>query len=164
MDGMPHKRQGGVAPEISQQRKPPSSVAKADIVIVDDDVPACKLLAKVLGSYGYALSCVHDGPTAVARIWQKLPDLVILDVLMPDVDGWQVLQRLRQDKSTWNLPIVMFSALSDPVYRDKAVTLGANDFWVKSQMDGEQMKNRIARILENSDRYLSRLLAGTSKP
>jgi CheY-like chemotaxis protein len=132
----------------SRRVQAPGQRELVDIVIIDDDVAAGSLLSRVLKMQGFATVAAHDGPSGIALILQSFPSLVILDVMMPDMDGWQVLQRLKNDKSTWAIPVVMYSAICDTIYREKAANLGASDYWVKASLNSGQMKQSIDRLLK----------------
>ncbi len=141
-------------PGLSQQGRTPGDRELIDIVIIDDDRAAGSLLARALTLQGYCAVNAHDGPSGIARVLQLLPDLVILDVMMPDMDGWQVLHRLKNDKTAWRIPVVMYSALGDPLYREKASKMGATDYWLKAEISSSPLKPRIERVLEKKNRSI----------
>src|SRR5215210_49646 len=105
------------------------------ILVVDDNLDTAKPLARMLTHFGHKGMYVTSGEEALAHFRvpeQPLPDLVLLDAMMPGIDGMEVLRELRADPKTANLPIVMFSAVSDSSYRTHALNKGATDFWVKA--------------------------------
>jgi CheY-like chemotaxis protein len=83
---------------------------------------------------------------------QGMPDLMLLDVMMPGMDGLEVLRHVRSDEKTAGLPIVLFSAVSDPQFREHAIAKGANDFWVKASLDYDQIQKRINAIVPPGER------------
>jgi two-component system cell cycle response regulator len=101
------------------------------VLVVDDVLPNVKLLeAKLSGEYFDVISA-HDGPEALRVIGEQPPDIVLLDVMMPGMDGFEVCRRIRANPSTMHLPVVMVTALSDPSDRVNGLEAGADDFLTK---------------------------------
>ena len=102
----------------------------AQILVVDDNTMNVKLLSALLEGNGFAVSTAAGGVEALEKIQANKPDLVLLDVMMPDISGYTVCQRLRADEATSLLPIIMVTALDD-LERVKAIEMGADDFLCK---------------------------------
>ena len=102
------------------------------ILIVDDNLDLCRPMASLLKHMGYNSEYATGGEAALKLISELVPDLVILDVMMPDMDGLEVLRRLKADQRTEKLPVVMFSAVADPEFRAHALGKGATDYWIKA--------------------------------
>src|SRR5687767_705242 len=107
------------------------------ILIVDDQIDACRPLALLMRHLGHSGVCVTSGEEALGYLKQTVPDLMVLDVMMPGMDGMEVLRHVRSDPATRDLPVVMFSAVSDPAFQEHARAKGANDYWVKASMPFE---------------------------
>ena len=114
------------------------------ILVVDDTPDSCKVLAKLLTMMGDKAICVSSGQLALDSLQLHIPRLVILDVMMPGMDGMEVLRRIRSDQKTAHLPVVMFSAIADDGFANYAKSKGANDFWVKSQIDYSTLHQLVA--------------------
>jgi DNA-binding NarL/FixJ family response regulator len=98
------------------------------VVLIVDDAPLnLKVLTAALEAHGYRVVAASSGPEALALAEQQTPDIVLLDVVMPEMDGYEVCRRLRAVESTRFLPIVMFTASEDPA-RLQALEAGADDF------------------------------------
>ena len=98
-------------------------------VLVVDDVPLnILLIKKMLSQYTFQLRTANGGQAALDAIEQKMPDLVLLDLMMPGIDGFEVIRRLRADEKTKELPIIILSALNSEQDITKGFQLGANDF------------------------------------
>jgi len=117
------------------------------ILIVDDNLDLCKPMATLLKKLGYNSHYATGGEAALNFIAGTVPDLVILDVMMPDMDGLEVLRRLKSDVRTQPVPVVMFSAIADSEFRAHAISKGAVDYWVKAGVDFAQLRQRISKLL-----------------
>jgi CheY-like chemotaxis protein len=117
------------------------------ILIVDDQIEACRPLQLLLKHLGHRGVCVTSGEDALAYLRTKLPDLLILDVMMPGMDGIEVLRRVRAEPSMSAMPVVMFSAVSDPGFMAHAREKGATDYWVKASMGFDQVRDKVTALL-----------------
>ncbi len=103
----------------------------ARILVVDDIAINVRLLeAKLLVEY-YDVIAAGDGPTALTLAKERAPDLVLLDVMMPGLDGFEVCRRLKADPETAHIPVVMVTALDDTADRVRGLEAGADDFLTK---------------------------------
>lgn len=121
---------------------PPKSV-----LVVDDSHDACRLLARLLVRHGCVVACACGGEQALNYLATTVPSLVILDLMMPGVDGMQVLRGIRRDLRTAAVPVVLFSAISDPAVQALALANGATEYWVKAGIDYSQIRNRVLALL-----------------
>jgi adenylate cyclase len=103
----------------------------AHILVVDDTPQNVKLLADLLGIKGYDVTTAASGAEALQQIAQRKPDLVLLDVVMPGLTGYEVCQRIRGTPATAMLPVVMITALDPGTERIKGIEAGADDFVTK---------------------------------
>jgi len=97
------------------------------ILVVDDTPQNVKLLGDVLGIKGYEVTAAASGTEALERIAQQKPDLVLLDVVMPGMSGYDVCRRIRDTPATATLPVVMVTALDPATERIKGIEAGADD-------------------------------------
>ncbi len=98
------------------------------VLLVDDEAKLTGPLKTSFERAGYAVSVAHDGHTGLSMALIEAPDVVVLDVMMPGLDGWQVCQAIRQRSP---VPIIMLTALDDGMDRIKGLELGADDYLVK---------------------------------
>jgi len=101
------------------------------LLVVDDIIDNRNLLSRFFGSRGFQIAQAESGPAALALIEQQAFDAVLLDILMPGMDGIEVLKRIRKTRSQSNLPVIMVSGKSASMDISLAMDLGANDFITK---------------------------------
>ncbi|MFW5752226.1 MAG: response regulator [bacterium] len=125
-------------------------VPKQDFILVVDDSSVNNLLMQnILEEEGYTILTVESGKEALSMIRQKSPVLVILDIMMPDLDGFEVLENLKTDDKTMNIPVMMLTARNNSRDKQKALALGALDYIIKP-IDIPDVIARIKRILKVS--------------
>jgi len=139
---------------IEQARFEPLSIEKeqATILVVDDSVASAKLLEIQLGHAGYRVVLAHDGEQALARVKARAPDLIILDVMMPGLDGFSVCQRIKSDKETRFIPLIMLTALDQVPDRIRGLQAGADDFLSKP-FNREELLARVRSLLRLRSAY-----------
>jgi DNA-binding response OmpR family regulator len=98
------------------------------ILVIDDDTAVTELLDLLLSSHGFKVTPVNRARQGVEIIREKNPDIVILDLMMPEMDGWEACQAIRAFST---IPIIILSALNDPALVAKALDLGADDYLTK---------------------------------
>ncbi len=118
-----------------------------NIMIVEDDVNQRKLMATVLEQYGYQVLLASDGVEALDVMDKKHVDLIILDIMMPRMDGFELTETLRQ--SGCNIPILMVSAKQSPLDKRKGFIIGTDDYMTKP-VDEEEMVLRVGALLRRS--------------
>jgi diguanylate cyclase (GGDEF)-like protein len=106
-------------------------VYKGKILLVDDRADNLKVLSLVLEQKGYYTHEILDGQTAIEVAREILPDLILLDIMMPEIDGYQVCLSLKEYSQTKEIPIIFLSAVEDPTYKVKALELGGADYITK---------------------------------
>ncbi|MAT95565.1 MAG: DNA-binding response regulator [Anaerolineaceae bacterium] len=113
------------------------------LLLIDDDPMITEPLVRQLGLAGYDLLVAHDGRSGLDLAQSQQPDLVVLDVMMPEMDGWEVCRKLRQSSV---VPILMLTALGDEVDRILGLELGADDYLTKP-FSVRELKARIKALL-----------------
>ncbi len=124
---------------------------KERILIVDDDKNICELLRLYLEKEGYETYMTHDGESALEVFEEHRFDLVLLDVMMPRVDGWEACRRIR---AKGNTPIIMLTAKGETFDKVLGLELGADDYVVKP-FDTKEVVARIKAVLRRSGRQSS---------
>lgn len=116
------------------------------IVVVDDDPTVADVVGRYLVRDGHTVECVHDGQEALRRIAQQPPDLVVLDLMLPGIDGLEVCKRLRE---RWPIPVVMLTALGDETDRLAGFEIGADDY-VTKPFSPRELAMRVRSVLRRS--------------
>ncbi len=101
------------------------------ILIVDDEVYILHILDFSLGAEGYEVITAADGEEALEKARTEKPDLVVLDVMMPKVDGFEACRRLKNDPETREMPVILLTAKGREVDRKMGIEVGADDYMVK---------------------------------
>jgi len=101
------------------------------VLIIEDEKDLAELLAFSLEKEGYAATCIHDGKLGLARAVSDLPDLILLDLMLPGLLGTEVCKALRKDQRTAQVPIIMITAKGDEIDRVVGFEVGADDYIVK---------------------------------
>jgi len=103
-------------------------IQKAKILVVDDTPSNVKLLVDLLGIQGYTMVTATTGPEALEKVTEERPDMILLDVVMPGMDGFEVCQKIRENPETTLLPVVLVTAIYPSEQRTKGIEVGADDF------------------------------------
>ncbi len=119
---------------------------KKRILIVDDTVDTVELLKKRFRSDGYDTAEAYDGEEALKQVAEYNPDLIVLDVMMPKLDGYEVCQRLKTDENTRYIPILMLTAKSDVESKVRGLDIGADDYLPKP-FDYKELSARVRSLL-----------------
>jgi two-component system, sensor histidine kinase and response regulator len=119
---------------------------KSKILIVDDAVDTVELLRKRFRSEGYDTAEAYDGEEALQKVEEYHPDLVVLDVMMPKLDGYEVCRRLKTDENTKYIPILMLTAKGEVENKVKGLGIGADDYLAKP-FDYKELSARVKSLL-----------------
>jgi len=121
-------------------------MSKARILVVDDDPEIVTMLSTRLTKRGYAVTTASDGSQAIALAKKDLPDVILLDVMMPGKSGWEVARAIKQDPSTSAVKIVMVSAIGEKTNEITAPIYGA-DAHVDKPFEFDHLEGVIAKLL-----------------
>ena len=119
------------------------------ILIVDDDVDTLRLVGLMLQRQGYQISAATNGQQGLSKAVEELPDLILLDVMMPDMDGYEVTRQLRQNSLTASIPILMFTAKTQLDDKVAGFEVGADDYLTKPTHPSE-LQAHVRALLSRS--------------
>src|ERR1035437_1176971 len=114
---------------MSDEQKPTSS--RGEILVVDDTPASLRLLTELLTQHGYHVRPADDGSLALESVAAKTPDLILLDVNMPGMDGYEVCRHLKADEKSGRIPVIFISALGDTRQKVTGFEAGGIDYIAK---------------------------------
>ncbi len=117
------------------------------ILIVDDDMPSRMLVERILTASGFKVAQARDGLEAIEKIWIEQPDLVLMDVMMPQRDGIETLRQLRRIPELKTTRVIMLTAVADRAKVQEILGLGVTDYLTKP-FPAEVLVNKVKTVLE----------------
>ena len=120
---------------------------KKKIMVVEDETALQKVLVEWLKTEGFDVAAASTGLEAVKMIPEELPDLILLDIILPEMDGFEVMRELAKNPATASIPIIILSNLGDEENRNLALQLGAKSFLVKAEYDLPGVKKKIQEVI-----------------
>lgn len=130
---------------------PESIQNKIKVLIIDDDIKYCRLVSSYLSSFGYEVNAIHNGPEGVLAAINGLWQAIMLDVMLPNLNGFEVLKKIRERSE---IPILMLTALGEESDRIVGLELGADDYLPKTASPRELLA-RLRALLRRTSRSLS---------
>ncbi len=127
---------------------------KRKILLIDDEVPLLEVMKANLEIEGYNVVTEMSGETGLVSAFVEEPDVIILDIMIPDVDGWEICERLRSDTRTKYVPIIMLTALDEAHHVVKGFECGADDYLAKP-FDNTELFARIKSVLMKSSKGMA---------
>jgi DNA-binding response OmpR family regulator len=128
-------------------------VEQTDILVVDDEASVVEVVSLYLRKEGFQVRTAHDGYSALAAIRYQLPSLVVLDVMLPQVDGLEIMRRLRDDPTS-DVPVILLTARSQETDRIYGLELGADDYVTKPFSPAE-LVSRVKAVLRRTHSKVS---------
>lgn len=120
------------------------------ILVVDDDADLVELLSFNLKKAGFAIGTAFDGVEALKKARSIAPDLILLDVMLPELDGLAVCEILRRDRATAAIPVILLTALSGELGRLAGLDSGANDY-VTKPFSAKQLVSKVVELIKKRD-------------
>jgi len=127
-------------------------MSKQRIILIEDDATLANILLQKLSYEGYEVEHARDGKMGIEAVRRNPPDMVLLDIMMPVMDGYQVLEALRsdQDPRVSGVPVIVVSNSGQPVEIDRALKFSVQDYFVKASFDPDQVIAKIRKHLPNA--------------
>ena len=142
-----HRIEG--APWKTGRRSGESAPPRARLLIVDDSVTVRKVTERLLKRHGYRVDLARDGEDALKALDERKPDLILIDIEMPKMDGYELMEKIRQKPGMADIPTVVVTSRSGGKHRNKALALGAADYFAKPY-DDAALINSIDTILKKA--------------
>ncbi len=115
------------------------------ILLVEDEEIMIDLLEKKLTQKGYETSVARDGQEGLKLMRETTPDLILLDIIMPKMGGFEVLERMQKDKELKKIPVIIISNSGQPVELDRVKKLGVKDWLIKTEFDPQEVIDKVVK-------------------
>jgi two-component system response regulator VicR len=122
------------------------------IMVVDDEPDVVDLVKLVLESDGFSVATAYSGKEALEKIDREMPDLVLLDIMMPQMDGWEVYSRIRANPRTKDIPVAMLTAKSQSIDKMIGLHVVKVDDYITKPFGRSELLERVKRILKEKGR------------
>ena len=116
------------------------------ILIIEDETALLYALQSQLSAEGYNTITANDGEKALKVLANEKPDAIILDIILPKIDGWQLLKKIKADNRMSKIPVIIISNLSDDVSRARGIELGAKDYLLKTNYSVSELVEKIKEL------------------
>lgn len=125
------------------------------IIIVEDEEILRNLLHKKLLAEGYSVEVAENGEVGLQKIRENRPDLILLDIIMPKMGGFEMLEEMQKDESISGIPVIVVSNSGQPVEIDRAQKLGARDWLVKTEFDPQEVIDKVVVQIGKGEEVIS---------
>ena len=125
------------------------SFDKKKILIVDDDVDLSDTLINRFDQEGYVSIGTGNGEEGLSAAITEKPNLILTDIIMPKIQGIEMLKKLKESDKTKNIPVIVFSSLSDPIKIKEAIEAGADEYFIKCDVGIEEIIQKVKELLNN---------------
>ncbi len=123
---------------------------KQKVLLVEDDSFLSEMYYLKLKNVGYMVETAYDGEMALEKVVKIKPDLVLLDLRLPKLNGFEVLKRIKNDKNLSHIPVIVLSNLGEKEDIQKSLDLGADDYLIKAHFTPTEILEKIVEVLERS--------------
>ncbi len=121
---------------------------KPKVLIIEDEPLLTRMYAKKLQDDGYNCTIAENGTEGITFAKERLPDIILCDIMMPVKDGITTLKELKEDETTKDIPVIMLTNLSDSKYVEEALSMGAITYLIKSQLTPTDVVQKVKETLE----------------
>lgn len=118
------------------------------VLIVEDDKFLSELISTKLDKEGYEVDIALDGETGLTKIKEGKPDIVLLDIMLPGIDGFEVLEKMKAEEGSKNTPVIILSNFGQEEKVERGLTLGASDYLVKANFTTGEIVEKIKATLQ----------------
>ncbi|MFT3893851.1 MAG: response regulator [Anaerolineales bacterium] len=119
------------------------------ILCVEDEPEMIDLMRLILGRRGFEVKGATGGVEGLKMIWQEAPDLVLLDLMMPDMDGWEVYQQMKADEKTRNIPVIVVTAKAQSIDKVLGLHIAKVDDYIAKPFSPTDLMNSVERVLKS---------------
>jgi DNA-binding response OmpR family regulator len=121
------------------------------ILCIEDEPEMIDLIRLILGRRGFDVTGATGGKAGLVAVREKLPDLVLLDLMMPDMDGWEVYQQMKADESTRHIPVIVVTARAQSIDKVLGLHIAKVDDYIAKPFSPQELLNSVEKILEQKN-------------
>ena len=121
------------------------------VIYFEDESDMVELVRIILGREGYAVEGVREGHVGLQAIREELPDLILLDLMMPDMDGWEIFRQIKNDEATMNIPIIVITAKAQTVDKVLGLEIAKVDDYISKPFRPHELVERVEKILSEHE-------------
>ena len=121
------------------------------VVYIEDDPEMINLVTLILSRRGFLVKGAHGGHEGLDLVGVELPDLILLDLMMPDLDGWDLYQQLKANPETRNIPVIVITAKSQPIDRVLGLHIAKVDDYISKPFHPEDLLNSIEKVISSRE-------------
>lgn len=122
---------------------------KKKILLIEDDLAVVRILETKLEIEGYEVLSAYNGKTGLEKVMKEKPNLILLDILLPKMNGFEVLRKIKENSETSSIPVMILSNLGEDENINRGIKLGAKDYIVKAHYNLEEIVRKIRQILSH---------------
>ncbi len=123
--------------------------AKRSIVYIEDDSEMIDLVELILNRHGFEVHGAHGGRQGIDIVHQEHPDLILLDLMMPDLDGWDVYQQLKADEDTKDVPVIVITAKTQSIDKVLGLHIAKVDDYISKPFRPQELLDSVEKVLSN---------------
>lgn len=127
------------------------------VIYIEDDPEMIDLVSLILNRRGFHVKGAHGGREGLELIQNKTPDLILLDLMMPDLDGWDIYQQLKADAKTEKVPVIIITAKSQPIDRVLGLYIAKAEGYISKPFHPQELLDCIDKVLDNGSNAASAL-------
>lgn len=117
------------------------------ILVIEDDTFLRELIVQKLLKEGYEISEAVDGEDGIKKVTEEKPDIILLDIILPGIDGFEVLKKIKEDEKVQDIPVIILSNLGQQDDIDKGIKLGAKDYLIKAEFTPGEIVEKVKGLL-----------------
>lgn len=121
------------------------------VVYFEDESDMVELVRIILGREGYHVEGVREGQVGLQAIKEELPDIILLDLMMPDMDGWEIFRQIKNDEATMNIPIIVITAKAQTVDKVLGLEIAKVDDYISKPFRPHELVERVEKVLSEHE-------------
>lgn len=122
------------------------------VIYFEDERDMVELVRIILGREGYQVKGMGEGQTGLKAVKETLPDIVLLDLMMPDMDGWEIYRQLKSDEATMNIPVIVITAKAQSIDKVLGLEIAKVDEYISKPFRPADLVDRVEKVLANKEK------------